>query len=94
MQVIGERFQVDHRAEFGLDLAVGRHCVPAVICTAAWLEQRHEVQVTDAEIIQVVDVLAHAVEVAGEAIGVHGIADHRRLLVPVRPVAALEITLF
>ena len=41
-------------------------------------------QVADAEVAQVVDAPAHAVEVAGEAVGVAGVAEHARLLEPVR----------
>ena len=47
-----------------------------------------QVQVGDAEVLEEVEVLGHALEVAGEPLGVAGVAEHPRLLEPVRSRAA------
>ena len=73
----GQPAQVVDGAQVGADRAVVGDGVPAVVGTRPGLEQRHQVQVGDAELLQVVGVLGDAVQVAGEAIGVGGVAEHR-----------------
>ena len=75
--------QVVGGAEVGADRAVVLDGVAAVVVALARLEQRHQVQVGDAEVLEVVEVLGDALEVAGEPVGVAGVAEHPRLLQPV-----------
>ena len=59
-QVGGERAQVVDRAERGLDGAVVDDRVAAVVGLRPRVQQRHQVQVADAELAQVGQPLAHA----------------------------------
>ena len=68
----------------GADAAVVLHGVAAVVVALARLQQRHQVEVGDAELLEVVELVRDAGEVAGEALGVAGVAEHPRLLQPVR----------
>ena len=71
--------QVVHRAERGVDRAVVGDRVAAVVGLAARaLQQRHQVQVGDAELAQVAEPLADAAERAGEAVDVGDVADPAR----------------
>jgi hypothetical protein len=86
----GEVAQVVHGAEVGPDAAVVLHGVAAVVVTLARLEQRHQVEVGDPELLEVVEVGGQRTQVpvlsvrAGEALGVAGVAEHPGLLEPVR----------
>ena len=82
-QVVGQRAQVVHRAERGLHRAVVDHRVAAVVGLRAGVQERHEVQVADAELAQVGQALAHAVQRAGEAVDVGHVADGLLALEPV-----------
>ena len=62
--------QVVHGAEVGAHRAVVGDRVAAVVVALARLQQRHQVEVGDAELAQVVEVLGDAPQVAGEAVGV------------------------
>ncbi len=83
-QRAGEVTQVVHRAEVGAHRAVVLHGVPAVVVAVAGLEQRHQVQVGHAEVVEVVEPSGEAAQVVGEPLGVAGVAEHPRLLEPVR----------
>ena len=80
----GELAQVLGAAQLGLDRTVVADGVPAVVVALARLEQRHQVQVGDAQVLEVVEVLGHSREVTGEPVGVARVAEHPRLLQPVR----------
>ena len=80
----GELAQVLGAAEVGVHRPEVPDGVAAVVVALARLEQRHQVQVGDAQVLEVVEVLGHALEVAGEPVGVAGVAEHPRLLKPVR----------
>ena len=56
-------------------VAVVRHRVPAVVVARPRLQQRHQVQVGDAELAQVGQAAPDAREVVGEPVGVRGVAD-------------------
>ena len=80
----GQVAQVVDGAEVVADGPVVHHRVAAVVRPRPRLEQRHQVQVGDAELGQVVDLVPHPGEVAGEHVGVGGVAQHPRVLVPLR----------
>jgi hypothetical protein len=84
VQVAGQRLQVGHGAEARVHLAVVGHRVAAVALALARPQQRHQVQVADAQLDQVVQVLADALERAGEPVGVADVADHPGPLEPGR----------
>ncbi len=79
----GQRHQVVHGAQARVDRAVVGHRVPAVTVTRPRLEQRHQVQVGDAERFQVVDVVGDLGQRAGEPVGIADVADLAGLLQPV-----------
>jgi hypothetical protein len=84
VQVTGQRLQVGHGADPRIHLVVVGHRVAAVALPRARPQQRHQVQVGDAQLDQVVQVLAHSPQRAGEAVGVADVADHPRPLEPGR----------
>jgi hypothetical protein len=86
-----ERGQVLHRSEVAAHLPVVLHRVPAVVRRGARLQQRHQVQVRDAQLGEVRHALRDTPQVAREALGVAGVAQHARRLEPVRIDEALEI---
>ena len=90
-QVLRERAQVVHRAQRRLDRAVVGDRVAAVVGLGPRLQERHEVQVADAELAQVREALADAVQRAGEAVGVGDVADRLLALQPVRRDLALVV---
>ncbi len=61
-QVGREGGELVHRAERGVDVAIARDRVPAVGVALGALEQRHEVQVGEAELFEVRDAVADARE--------------------------------
>ena len=80
----GEFLQILGGTEVWADRAVVADGVPAVVVAVARLQQRHQVQVADAEVLQVADLLADTTQVAGEPLGVAGVPEHSRTLQPVR----------
>jgi hypothetical protein len=80
----GELPEVLGGPEVGPDRAVVAHGVAPVVVPLPGLEQGHQVQVGDAELLEVVEVLGDALEVSREPVGVAGVAEHPRLLQPVR----------
>ena len=90
-QVGGQRAQVVHRAQRRLDRAVVDDRVAAVVGLRARVQQRHQVQVGDAELAQVAEALAHAVQRPGEAVDVGDVADGLLALQPVRRDLALVV---
>ena len=82
-QPAGERAQVVDRAEVGAHRSVVGDRVPAVAVARPGPQQRHQVQVGDAEFGEVVQMFADARQRAGEPVGVGGVAEHPGLLEPV-----------
>ncbi len=77
--------QVLDGAQVGADRPVVLHGVATVVVALTGLEQRHQVQVGDPEVLEVVEALLDPGQVAGEAVGVAGIAEPVGLLDPVGP---------
>ena len=86
-----EVLEVVHRAEVGPHRAVVGDGVPAVVVAVARPQQRHQVQVAHAELVEVGQVRGDAAQVVGEPLGVGGVADHRGVLEPVRAQHPLEV---
>lgn len=80
----GEGLQVLHRAQPRVDGPVVGHRVPAVVLPVARAQQRHEVQVGDAQLGQMIEPAGQRGQRAGEAVGVGDVADHPLVLVPAR----------
>ena len=91
VEVLGERLEVVHGAQVGPHRAVVGHGVATVVVALARAQQRHEVEVGDAELAQVGQVLGDPAQVAGEPLGVRGVAHHLGVLEPVGPQEALEV---
>ena len=84
VQVACQRLQVGHGADPRVHLVVVGYRVAAVALPVARPQQRHQVQVGDAELHQVVQVLADPGQRAGEPVGVADVADHAGPLEPGR----------
>ena len=67
-----------------LHLAVAAHRIAAVVVAGRHLEHRHQVQIGDAQLAQIGDALAQALQVAREQVHVAHRAHHAVGLVPVR----------
>ena len=81
-QLRGQIGEVVHIAQVGAHGAVVGHRVPAVGVPRAGSEQGHEVEVGHAQLAQVWNAVDDAAQVAGEALGVAGVADARGVLDP------------
>ena len=90
-QVVGQRAQVLHRPQRRLDRAVVDHRVAAVVGRGPRVQQRHQVQVRDAELAQVGQPLAHAAQCPREAVDVGHVADGLLALEPVGRDLALVV---
>ena len=86
-----EVLEVVHRPEVSPHRAVVGHGIPAVAVAVARAQQRHEVQVAHAELVEVGQVVGDAAQVVGEPLGVRGVPDHRGVLQPVRAQHPLEV---
>ncbi len=89
----GEAGEVVHRAEVGPHGPVVHDRVAAVVGARSRGEQRHQVQVRDAEVGQVVDAASDALQVAGEQVRVGDVADRVGRLEPVRPEHPFAVAL-
>ena len=68
-----QTLQLGHRAKFSLDLSIAGNRVATIVGTSRRLEQGHQVQVVDAQVLKVGEALLEAGKVAGEQIHVaHG----------------------
>jgi hypothetical protein len=83
--------QVIKGPQIGTDTSIVGDREPAVVVAGSWLHQRHEVQVADAELLEVGDSTFDPRQVAGEPVGVRGIAHHVGLLQPVRLKTARQV---
>jgi hypothetical protein len=83
--------QVLERAEVGAHRPVVHHRVAAVVGRRTRGQQRHQVQVADAEVTEVRRPLAHAAQRRAEPVRVRGVAHRRRPLEPVRLAEALRV---
>jgi len=90
-QILGQALQVVHRAEAGFDRAVVADGVAAVVVTRGGQEQGHQVQVGQAQLFEVGDLGAHAVERAGEQVDVEDAAEHALGLEPLRRALAFVV---
>ncbi len=75
-QLAGQVGQVGHRAQSPVHLAVIGHGVAAVVGPRPGLQQGHQVQVGHPQLLQVGDLLGHALQVAGETVHVTDVAHH------------------
>ena len=87
----GERLEVGRRPERGLDLEVVDDRIAAVGLPGAGAEKGHEVEVANAELLEVVETLANSCERSGKAVDVGDVADHVGPLKPVGHKLALKI---
>ena len=90
-QLVGQLSEIVDAPECRLDRSVVDDRVAAVVRFRAGVEQRHQVQVGDAELPQVGEVLADAGERAGEAVDVGDVPDRLLALEPVRRDLALVV---
>ena len=82
--LIAQLRQVLHGAQLGLDLAeVGNRVTPVAAARGA-LQQGHQVQVIEPALLQVVQVLLHALQRPGKTVGIHEHAQHLISLIPLR----------
>jgi hypothetical protein len=86
-----EPLQILDITQVGAHLTVGRDGIPPVVVPVPRAQQRHEMQVGDPQLLQVVDPLGDSSQRPGEAIGVGRVTEHPRLLQPVRLEDALLI---
>jgi hypothetical protein len=93
VQVGRERGQVVHRPEVGSHRAVVHDRVAAVVGAGPRRQQWHEVQVGHAEVAQVPDALANALQVPCEQVGIRHVADSVGGLEPVGPQNAVAVAL-
>ena len=80
---LSEALEVRHRAQVCAHLAIVGDGVAAVVGRGPWFEQRHQVEVGGPELAQVVDVLRHTFERAGEPIRVRDVPERVGSLEPV-----------
>ena len=85
------RPQVVHRAELRCHRAVVGHRVAAVVLAVARLEYRHQVEVGDPEIGEVVEPMAYAAQRSRVPVGVGGVPEHAAVLEPVRAQRSLQV---
>jgi hypothetical protein len=78
-----ERLEILDRPQVGTNLAVVGHGIPAVVVSIAGPQQRHEVQIGDPELLEIVDPPADGLQRPGEPIGVGRVTEHPRALQPV-----------
>ena len=90
-QLGGQRTQVVHRPQRRVDGPVVGHRVAAVVGLRAAAQQRHQVQIADAQLLQVGHARAHAVERPGEAVDVTHVADGVLAVQPVGGDLALVV---
>ena len=94
MAVVSERCEVIHGTQLRLDFAEIGNRVAAVASILGALQQRHQVQVVDAALLDVIQMLLNALQIAGEAVGVHEHTEHIVALVPVGRRLAGLVPLF
>ena len=76
--------QVLHRAQFRLNLPEIAHSVAAVAPVCRAFQQRHQVQVIDPALLDIVQLVLHALQVSREGFHVHQHPDQVMTPVPVR----------
>ena len=93
--VLRQRPQVVHRAKVGLHLPEIADGIATVAAALGAFQQRHQVQIVDAAVGDIIQLLPHAVQRAGEGLHVHQHAHQIVALVPAgiaqaRPVQLLQ----
>ena len=79
-----QRDQILIRAQRGIDRIKVLHSVAAIVLRMRHFQQRHQVQIGDAQLPEVGQPLHHAAQIAGEQLGVHRHAQHIRAAIPER----------
>ena len=79
-----ESREILHRAELRLYRAVVRHSVAAVAPARRALKQRHQMNIVDAALSDVIQMLPDPLQIARKALRIHQHARQRAVLVPVR----------
>ena len=82
-QLCRNRFEVLQRAEGWVDATIIHHRIAAIRITGTRLQAGHEVDIADAQFLQVVQLGQHALQVFGKAVDVENIASHVSALKPV-----------
>ena len=90
-QLCRNRFEIIERAIGRVDVAIIHHRIAAIGITGARLQTGHEMDVGDAQFLQVIELFEHAIQVAGKAVDVEHIAGHIGALKPVRFQITLQI---
>ena len=80
----GQLAQIINGAKVRPHGAIVHHRVPAVILARPRFQQRHQVQVGDAQLGKVVDPVGNSLQVACEQICIGGVSQHLLVLVPLR----------
>ena len=80
---VGQRLQVLHGPQLGLDPAEVGHGVAAVAAALGALQQGHQVQIVDAALLNVRQFLFHTLQGAGKGVGVEHHAQQIPAAVPV-----------
>ena len=95
MAIGGQGVQIVHGAQLGLHLAEIADGIAAVAAALGALQQRHQMQVVDAAVGNIIQLVLYALQRAGKGVHVHQHAHQVMPLVPVRagfprPVHQLE----
>ena len=80
----GQIPQILDAAEIGAHRAIIHDRIAAIVLAGPWLEQRHEVQIGDAQLGEIIHPIGDTLQVAGEKVGVGGVSQHLRMLKPLR----------
>ena len=86
-----QRLQILHGAQLRLHPAEIRHGVSSVAAVRDRLQQGHQMQIIDARLLKIAELLPHAPEGAGELPGIQAHAQQRVGAVPVRVCQAVLV---
>ena len=87
-QIRRQGAQVVHGAQFWVDLAVVADGIAAVIVAVGRLEERHEMEIGQTQLLEIGDFGAHSLQVAGEKIDIVDATQHLLGLEPARILLA------
>ncbi len=73
-----------HRAEIGIDRAIVAHRIATVVLAVGRNEERHQVQIREAELLEVGNVVLELGQLIAEEIDVQNYSDHLLRLKPLR----------
>ena len=83
MTVGGKLFQLLHGAELGLDLAEIGNGITSVAASLHRVQQRHEMDIVDAQLRQIVEFFPDAAQVSGKLLHIQAIAEQVVAPIPV-----------